>query len=70
MSSKYTFTKYTIHSQSDWVQNALCGVAVDAFFLEYNSPWSQTSSLEIQRWVVDDAHFLLHGSECPFPGIV
>ena len=42
--------KYTIHSQSDSVQiQCLHGMAVDAYFLEYNSPWSQPSSLKIQR---------------------
>ena len=34
----------------------------DAYFLEYSSPWSQTSSLEIQ-------HVWRHGWWCPFLGI-
>ena len=37
--------RITIHSQSDLVQMAR--QLLDAYFLEYNSPWSQINSLQI-----------------------
>ena len=37
--------RITIHSQSDLVQMAR--QLMDAYFLEYNSPWSQINSLQI-----------------------
>ena len=47
-SSKYTFTKYTIHSQSDSVQ-----MQCVAYGQLMPISWSQTSSLEIQpSWLM------------------
>ena len=57
LQSMYTVTEYTISlCEEPTLCNVVCGMAVDAPFLEYNSPWSQLNSLQSVATSITTGH--------------